>query len=264
MKIDMHCHVKEGSIDSRVSIEEYIRLLIAKGFGGMVITDHDTYNGYRHWKNNLKDSKYTDFRVFKGIEYDTFGAGHILVIVPETVKLRILELRGLPLNILISVVHSYGGVLGPAHPCGEKYMSLLNTRTYRRNPRLAEQFDFVEIFNACEDEQSNAMACRLAAKYGLPGVGGSDSHKTDCVGLAYTEIPDTVETETDLINCIRAGEVIGCGGSLYHRTTKERFGKINLILVYAFWFYNKFFTLLRAKKRNLRLRSEYSDRESLL
>ena len=44
MKIDMHCHVKEGSIDSRVGIEEYIEILKKKGFQGMVITDHDTYN----------------------------------------------------------------------------------------------------------------------------------------------------------------------------------------------------------------------------
>ena len=78
MKIDMHCHVKEGSIDSRVPLEEYIRLLQEKGFGGMVITDHDTYNGYRYWKKNLKGKKYTDFKVFKGIEYDTSGGGHIL------------------------------------------------------------------------------------------------------------------------------------------------------------------------------------------
>ena len=52
MKIDMHCHVKEGSIDSRVGIEEYIEILKKKGFQGMVITDHDTYNGYRYWKEN--------------------------------------------------------------------------------------------------------------------------------------------------------------------------------------------------------------------
>ena len=50
MKIDMHCHVKEGSIDSRVGIEEYITILKEHGFQGMVITDHDTYNGYRYWK----------------------------------------------------------------------------------------------------------------------------------------------------------------------------------------------------------------------
>ena len=30
MKIDMHCHVKEGSIDSKVSLEDYITLLKKK------------------------------------------------------------------------------------------------------------------------------------------------------------------------------------------------------------------------------------------
>ena len=25
MKIDMHCHVKEGSLDSRVTLEEYVQ-----------------------------------------------------------------------------------------------------------------------------------------------------------------------------------------------------------------------------------------------
>ena len=45
MKIDMHCHVREGSLDSKVGVEEYIMLLKAKGFQGMVITDHNTYKG---------------------------------------------------------------------------------------------------------------------------------------------------------------------------------------------------------------------------
>ena len=90
MKIDMHCHVKEGSIDSRVGIEEYITILKEHGFQGMVITDHDTYNGYRYWKKNLKGKKHTDFVVLKGIEYDTRDAGHILVIMPEGVKMRLL------------------------------------------------------------------------------------------------------------------------------------------------------------------------------
>ena len=52
----------------------------------MVITDHDTYNGYRYWKENIKGKKHTDFVVLKGIEYDTRDAGHILVIMPEGVE----------------------------------------------------------------------------------------------------------------------------------------------------------------------------------
>ena len=31
MKIDMHCHVKEGSIDSKVGVEEYITILKKHG-----------------------------------------------------------------------------------------------------------------------------------------------------------------------------------------------------------------------------------------
>lgn len=38
MKIDMHCHVREGSVDSRVSLDEYITTLKEKGFDGMLIT----------------------------------------------------------------------------------------------------------------------------------------------------------------------------------------------------------------------------------
>ena len=69
----------------------------------MVITDHDTYNGYRYWKKNLKGKKHTDFVVLKGIEYDTRDAGHILVIMPEGVKMRLLEMRGMPLALLIDL-----------------------------------------------------------------------------------------------------------------------------------------------------------------
>lgn len=67
----MHCHVHEGSIDSRVSLDEYITVLKEKGFDGMLITDHDSYHGYRHWKYEMKGKAHQDFVVLKGIEYDT-------------------------------------------------------------------------------------------------------------------------------------------------------------------------------------------------
>lgn len=37
MKLDMHCHVKEGSVDSKVSLDEYITKLKANGFDGMLL-----------------------------------------------------------------------------------------------------------------------------------------------------------------------------------------------------------------------------------
>ena len=71
----------------------------------MLITDHDTYHGYRHWKYHMKGKVHEDFVVLKGIEYDTLDAGHIICIMPEGVKMRLLEVKGLPVSVLIDFVH---------------------------------------------------------------------------------------------------------------------------------------------------------------
>ena len=63
----MHCHTKEGSLDGKVSIEDFIGILQKKGFRGMLVSDHNSYKGYRFWKNNLKGRKFQDFVVLKGI-----------------------------------------------------------------------------------------------------------------------------------------------------------------------------------------------------
>lgn len=252
MKLDMHCHVKEGSIDSKVSIDDYITKLKEDGFDGMLITDHDTYKGYRYWKYNMKGRVHEDFVVLKGIEYDTCDAGHILCIMPEGVKMRLLELRGMPVSVLIDFVHRHGGILGPAHPCGEKYMSFAHTKRYYHSPEVIKRFDFIEIFNACEPVQSNEGAVRLAQKYKKPGIAGSDSHKLECVGKAYTILPEPVTCETELISLIRRKVPIETGGTLYTKTTKERIGKARKILPYSFWFYNKGGALLKRRKRRIK------------
>lgn len=261
MKIDMHCHTKEGSIDGKVSIEDYIIKLKSMGFGGMLVTDHDSYQGYRYWKNTMKGKRHKDFLVLKGVEYDTMGAGHMLVIMPETVKLRILELRGLPAHLLISVVHARGGIIGPAHPCGEKYMSITNTKGYHRDPRIMRRFDFIETYNACESEESNEAARKLAEKYQKPEFGGSDAHKIECVGKGFTEVPDDVTCESELIDYVLKGAHFATGGSRYKKTTKEKIGRANKVLVYSFWVYNKLAGFTKVHKRNKKLKDEYSSQE---
>ena len=252
MKIDMHYHVKEGSIDSKVGLDEYITKLKENGFEGMLITDHDTYKGYRHWKYHMKGKVHEDFVVLKGIEYDTCDAGHIICIMPEGVKMRLLELRGLPVSALIDFVHRHGGILGPAHPCGEKYLSFTNTKKFYKSPEIIKRFDFIEAFNACEPEESNREAMKLTMKYKKPGIGGSDAHKLDCVSLAYTELPERITCETELISLIRRKAPIGVGGTIYGKTTKDKIGKVNKLLVYSFWFYNKGGELLKRHKRKLK------------
>ena len=245
----MHCHTKEGSVDGKVSIDSYIAALLDKGFGGMLVSDHNSYNGYRAWKREIKDKKYKGFVVLKGIEYDTIDAGHMLVIMPEKVKLKILELRGLPVLLLIEIVHRHGGILGPAHPYGEKYLSIMNTRKHRNQLAVMDKFDFIEGFNACECEESNANAEAIAEALAKPAFGGSDAHKLDCVGLAYTELPDTIRCESDLIAYIKAKQPIHCGGVYYKGTTRDKIGKANNLLVQSFWFYNRLGSMYRHFRR---------------
>ena len=249
MKLDMHCHTHEGSVDSKIGVEEYIRILIEKGYDGMLITDHDTYNGYRYWKEHLKGKKYKDFVVLKGIEYDTNNAGHMLVVMPENVKLRILEMRGMPLPMLLFIVHAFGGIVGPAHPFGEKYLSFTNTRYFRKNRNIVDKFDFIETFNSCENAERNIQARQLANIYGKPGFGGSDSHKTNCIGTAYTRLPETVTKESELISLVKANAPITYGGSIYNKTTKDKIGKVNDVLIYSFWVYNKILGLSQVMRR---------------
>lgn len=251
MKLDMHCHTKEGSPDGKLDLLENISILKQKGYQGMLITDHNSYKAYRYYKK-LKE-KPENFVVLKGIEYDTINAGHILIIMPTGVNLPILELRGLPLSLLIEIVHFHGGILGPAHPYGERFLSVCPTLRVAYPEHLYRKFDFVEGYNACEDADSNMRAMALAKKYDLPCFGGSDSHKEDCAGFGYTILQEDISSETELIDYIHAGKPTMIGGRHYLHTTKAKLGRVNAVLVYSFWIYNKTLALLRRKARNFEL-----------
>ena len=108
---------------------------------------------------------------------------------------------------LSNLARKNGGVLGPAHPCGQAYMSFANTKRFYKNPEIMKRFDFVEVFNACEPIEVNEMAAKLAYKYGKPGVGGSDAHNATSCGMAYTELPEPITCETELIELIRKKDI---------------------------------------------------------
>lgn len=81
LKFDLHCHTKEGSIDSKVSVAEFADRFMELGYDGFMISDHNSYKGCKAWDAIKNDPKYRNFTVIRGIEYDTKDAGHILVIL---------------------------------------------------------------------------------------------------------------------------------------------------------------------------------------
>ena len=251
----MHCHTSEGSIDSKVGMIEYAHQLKRMGFGGMLVSDHDSFEGYYYYKNHSQDEELKDFVVLRGIEYDTFEYGHVLVILPTDAPvelLQLLEKKGLFLWRLIDVVHFFGGILGPAHPGGEKFLSFVASKHRKIVERAMHllNFDFVEGYNACEDDKSNAIAYQLARNNHLPVIAGSDAHSYDCVGLGYVYLPKTIQTEDDLIAYMKQKPNNRIGGSRYGKTTKDKLGRVNKILVYSFFLYNKLGALCAWPKRH--------------
>lgn len=256
MKIDMHCHTREGSIDAKVDILSYARKLKKEGFGGMLVSDHNSYDGYRTWRDAKEEKKdLRDFHVFKGIEYDTRNGGHILVILPEGMKSKLVEIRGMAVERLIEVVHSLGGILGPAHPYGTGYFAIMHTNIIKKQEELLDKFDFVEIFNSGSSPTSNRDARKLAKTLKKPGIGGSDAHKSMMIGTAGTLFTREIRDNDDLIAAIRDNAIEEA------RNFKEILrAKSNLILkelgIAGYWVYNKAGALVHTHARHREYRNQ--------
>ncbi len=253
MRFDLHCHTKAGSIDAKVSLSRYIELLRTHGFHGMLVTDHDSYRGFRQWKEEQESDGSVpadDFVVLEGVEYDTADAGHILVILPDGIQLDVLQVRGLKVETLIDLVHHFGGILGPSHPFGTKGSSIMHFKVIHRLPHLIKSFDFLEGFNTCETGSSNYLAQKLAELWDKPCTGGSDSHAEDSIGLGYTDFAGEIRCNNDLIAAIRQRRITGIGGTSRSESRRVRI-KNNTVSVWAFRTYNRmvgFFLSLRRRR----------------
>ena len=215
MKFDLHCHTREGSLDSKVSILKYISEYKKLGYDGFMISDHNTYKGCRAWDELQKIPELAEelagFTVIRGLEYDTKDAGHVLVVMPDDMYLRLLHIRGMRLRKLIYVVHSCGGVLGLAHPFGAASSSAMGFTNMDYD--LIDELDFIETFNTCEQELSNYLAGELAVRYDLPGTAGTDAHREEYIGMACTEIDAEIRCNNDFIKAITEGAVFRVSGT---------------------------------------------------
>lgn len=240
MKFDLHCHTKEGSIDAKVSIVDYAQRLIDLGFDGMLVTDHNSYKGYDYWKEVEETTKLTKpFVILKGIEYDTLDGGHFICILPDRVKTRMLEARGMSVRQLVNVVHSLGGILGPAHPYDTGYYAYMNTKVPKKYPQLIKKFDFIEGYNSCAVPFSNIQSRLLGLLFQKTMISGSDSHRFEVVGTAYTEIDRNITCNVDLIRAIREHARIRITEDIYESMHKNVNIVIEKLGIVGYWLYNK-------------------------
>ncbi len=244
----MHCHTKEGSLDSNVPVETFARQFRILGYDGFMIADHNSYRGCKAWDRISELPEFRDITVIRGIEYDTKDAGHILVIMPDGVYPRILRARGMRLARLIRLVHILGGVCGPAHPYGAGASSLMSLG--KVNPKIIRNMDFIEVFNTCELPESNMLAAQLAQKFHLPGVGGSDAHKERYIGMAYTDFNHHITCNNDMIHAIKYHATTNVGGTERIQPRRGK-AKEHWIGITAFRIYNRGLGKLVSPRRGL-------------
>ncbi|MDO4834187.1 MAG: CehA/McbA family metallohydrolase [Bacillota bacterium] len=236
MRFDMHCHTKEGSIDSKVSVRSFADSFLKLGYDGFMISDHNSYRGCREWDAIADEPQYRNLTVIRGIEYDTKDAGHVLVIMPDGVYLKMLKIRGMRAEKLISTVHRLGGILGLAHPYGAASSSAMGFTLM--NMDLVEKFDFIEAFNTCEFAESNRKAVELAAAYDKPCFAGSDSHVTDYIGMAETVTDCDIRSNNDLIHAVKSGAAF-CARGTEREITKKAIRKEHWFGIMGYKIYNR-------------------------
>ena len=216
-KYEMHIHSSPCS-GGGDDIENHIRTLIAKGYSGMVITNHFIFGDTGidrslPWDKFVEEYKEDylrgrrladelDFDLLFGIEEHIGSGREILIygITPEFL-LKNPQLRYAEAREYADAVHKVGGLVFQAHPYRDRY--------YIAEPGPLSELDIldgIEVFNASNKPEENKMASRLARERGLRCVAGSDGHSADSAGRSGILTTDRIRTNEQLIDVLKNGK----------------------------------------------------------
>ena len=183
---ELHVHTRHS--DGKSSVKEVLEACVKKGIQIVSITDHDTINGSMEAIEIVRE-EHMNIEVLPGVEVTT-SSGHLLVYgIMDDVE------KGMSIRETVERVRELGGVTAIAHP----YQ--IERRGVAIPSRHVPYVDAVEVFNAkyvigiC-----NAMARRLAVRFGKSMIAGSDAHIAEHVGYGLTVI------EGDVTGAIRDGK----------------------------------------------------------
>ena len=213
---ETHLHTCQASACGKVNGEDYIKYMMDKGFAGMIVTDHffngntcvpedlpwnervDIYaSGY---ERALKAAAGKDFTVMFGVEVNFFKDEYLLYGIDKQWLLDnecIMDMTRIELH---EAVNKAGGIMIQAHPYRE--------RDYLSDIKLAPAaaIDGVEIYNAANKPNMNALGYEFALPLGLPMTAGSDIHfynDNDMGGMLFEKKIGSIK---DFVDAVRANE----------------------------------------------------------
>ena len=216
-KYEMHVHTCPCSGGGN-DIREHIDDLIAKGYTGMVVTNHfyagdnridrelpwrDFVDAYRQdYLYGLEYAQTVDFDLLFGLEENVGYGREILLygITPELIESH-PELKRASAEKYAEVVHAAGGLVYQAHP--------YRARDYIRNPFPLECIDLldgIEVYNAGNEPEWNETARIFAEERRIACIAGSDGHKIGSAGRAGIVTKERIGTDDDLVRILKNKE----------------------------------------------------------
>jgi predicted metal-dependent phosphoesterase TrpH len=191
MRFDLHMHTSRHSPDSVMDPLTLVMRAREIGLEGVVITEHDWL-----WTEEELDelrAAANGLVVLAGIEVSAYE-GHFLV---YGVRDPFAVPRGIPVAVLCREVHRQGGAVVAAHPFrwGQPFDEILR----ESQPDL----DGLELMTSNMDDECRARAAEVHHEYSLAGIGSSDAHRTEVLGVCYTDFDATIRNMPDLVQAIR-------------------------------------------------------------
>lgn len=198
MRFDLHMHTTRHSPDSQMDPLVLVNRAREIGLDGVVITEHDWL-----WTESELEELRTatpGLVVLAGVEVTT-REGHFLA---YGVQNPLAVPRGIGVADLCREVHRQGGAVVAAHPYrwGQPFDDILR----REQPEL----DGLELMTNNMDADCRRRAAVVRHERNLAGLGSSDAHREEVLGVCYTDFSDSIRTLPELVAAIRTGRTTAC------------------------------------------------------
>ena len=202
---ETHLHTCEASKCGKVHGEEYIDYMMDKGYSGIIVTDH-FFNGNTcvpedlPWEDRIeiyasgyerakKAAEGKDFNVMFGVEFNFWKDEYLLYGIDKKWLIDNECIMDMNRHELYAAVKAAGGIMIQAQPFRE--------RDYLTDIRLAPTAcDGVEVYNAANKPNMNALGYEYTVKLGLPMTSGSDIHyfyDGEMGGMLFDKKIDSIE-----------------------------------------------------------------------
>lgn len=176
IKLDLHVHSRY-SFDSAIDPQDIRRACEERGLAGVAVADHDSLEGGLAFASELPE-----LLIIPGEEIRSEEGEIIGLFLQERIP------PGLPAPETMRRIHAQGGLVVIPHPFD---LVKLKRMSSRRLQELREEIDAVEAINGKPRYWgANRAAQRFADRFELPVTAGSDAHKSEHVGIVYTEMEE--------------------------------------------------------------------------